>query len=172
MVGLAAVGMASTSEAVVRSGMLFFLMSYAVTNLGAFFAIIAITNKINSDEISDFSGMIKRAPVLSVALSFCLISLIGLPPTGGLIAKIYIFQRCCTARLAVAGYCRGDKQLYLGFLLSKDRESGVGGNTCFRGKSAVIMGSENCRLVLPAGCIDGHYSRRFYRDSRIGSKDF
>jgi NADH-quinone oxidoreductase subunit N len=67
-------------------------MSYAVTNLGAFFAIIAITNKINSDEISDFSGMIKRAPLLALALSFCLISLIGLPPTGGLIAKIYIFN--------------------------------------------------------------------------------
>jgi len=93
MVGLATVGMAATSDTVAgRSGLIFFLMSYAVTNLGAFFAIIAITNKINSDEINDFSGMIKRTPLLALALSFCLISLIGLPPTGGLIAKIYIFS--------------------------------------------------------------------------------
>jgi NADH-quinone oxidoreductase subunit N len=92
MVGLATVGMASTDAVAGRSGLLFFLMSYAVTNLGAFFAIIAITNKVDSDEISDFAGMIKRAPLLVVGLSFCLISLIGLPPTGGLIAKIYIFS--------------------------------------------------------------------------------
>jgi NADH-quinone oxidoreductase subunit N len=92
MVGLATVGMASTDAMAGRNGLLFFLMSYAVTNLGAFFAIIAITNKINNDEINDFSGMIKRAPLLSLALSFCLVSLIGLPPTSGLIAKIYIFS--------------------------------------------------------------------------------
>ena len=91
MVGLAAIGTATLTGGV-RSGLLFFLMSYVVTNLGAFIAIIAITNKLNSDEISDFAGMIKRAPVLAVALSFCLISLIGLPPTSGLIAKIYIFN--------------------------------------------------------------------------------
>ncbi len=34
----------------------------------------------------------KRAPLLSAALTLCLISLIGLPPTAGLIAKIYIFS--------------------------------------------------------------------------------
>jgi NADH-quinone oxidoreductase subunit N len=36
--------------------------------------------------------MIKRSPWLAVALSLCLLSLIGLPPTSGLIAKIYIFN--------------------------------------------------------------------------------
>ena len=93
MVGLATVGMASSADLIAgRSELMFFLMSYAATNLGAFFAIIAITNKINSDEINDFTGMIKRAPLLALGLSFCLISLIGLPPTGGLIAKIYIFS--------------------------------------------------------------------------------
>jgi NADH-quinone oxidoreductase subunit N len=90
MVGLAAIGSAANAD--VRAGLMFFFMSYIVTNLGAFFAIIAITNKINSDEIKDFTGMIKRAPLLAVALSLCLISLIGLPPTSGLLAKIYIFN--------------------------------------------------------------------------------
>jgi len=91
MVGLAAIGSAAGMPDI-RSGILFFLMSYIVTNLGAFFAIIAITSKINSDEITDFTGMVKRAPILAAALSFCLISLIGLPPTSGLFAKIYIFN--------------------------------------------------------------------------------
>jgi NADH-quinone oxidoreductase subunit N len=92
MVGLATVGMAANLGNAGQSGILFFLMSYSFTNLGAFIAIIAITNKIDSDNIDDFAGMNKRAPVLAVALSFCLISLIGLPPTGGLIAKVYIFS--------------------------------------------------------------------------------
>jgi NADH-quinone oxidoreductase subunit N len=92
MVGLATVGMAVGNDAVGQSGLLFFLMSYAVTNLGAFIAVIAISNKIDSDSIDDYAGMRKRAPLLAVALSFCLISLIGLPPTAGLIAKIYIFS--------------------------------------------------------------------------------
>jgi NADH-quinone oxidoreductase subunit N len=92
MVGLATVGMAVGNDAVGQSGLLFFLMSYAVTNLGAFIAVIAISNKINSDEINDYTGMGKLAPVLALALTLCLISLIGLPPTAGLIAKIYIFS--------------------------------------------------------------------------------
>jgi len=92
MVGLATVGMAVGNDAVGQSGLLFFLMSYAVTNLGAFIAVIAISNKIDSDSIGDYTGMGKRAPLLAAALTLCLISLIGLPPTAGLIAKIYIFS--------------------------------------------------------------------------------
>jgi NADH-quinone oxidoreductase subunit N len=92
MIGLATVGMAANVNTAGQSGIVFFLMSYAMTNLGAFIAIIAITNKLDSDNIDEFAGMAKRAPVLAVALSFCLLSLIGLPPTGGLIAKIYIFS--------------------------------------------------------------------------------
>jgi NADH-quinone oxidoreductase subunit N len=75
-----------------QSGLIFFLMSYAVTNLGAFIAVIAISNTIDSDEINKYTGMGKRAPLLAAALTLCLISLIGLPPTAGLIAKIYIFS--------------------------------------------------------------------------------
>ncbi|MBM3148418.1 MAG: NADH-quinone oxidoreductase subunit N [Chloroflexi bacterium] len=92
MVGLATVGMAAGADALGRSGLLFFLMSYTVTNLGAFIAVIAMSNKINSDMINDFTGMGKRAPLLAIALTLCLVSLTGLPPTAGLIAKIYIFS--------------------------------------------------------------------------------
>jgi NADH-quinone oxidoreductase subunit N len=92
MVGLAAIGMGSLADSTLRSGLLFFLLSYTLTNLGAFIAIIAISNKINSDRIEDYTGMGKRAPMLAVALTLCMISLTGLPPTAGLIAKIYIFN--------------------------------------------------------------------------------
>ncbi|OGO43321.1 MAG: NADH-quinone oxidoreductase subunit N [Chloroflexi bacterium RBG_16_60_22] len=92
MVGLATFGFAPASSVLGQSGILFFLASYALTNLGAFIAVIAISNKIGSDEIADFAGMFKRAPVLALALTFCLVSLIGMPPAAGFMAKFYIFS--------------------------------------------------------------------------------
>jgi NADH-quinone oxidoreductase subunit N len=88
-VGLAAVAMGSTLGA---SGVLFFLGTYVATNLGAFFAVIAISERIGSYQISDYAGLIKRSPVLSAILVLCLLSLTGIPPTAGFIAKIYIFN--------------------------------------------------------------------------------
>jgi len=92
MVGLATMGVSPAADVLGRSGVLFFLAGYAVANLGAFIAIIAISNKLDSDLIQDFSGMIKRAPLLALALSLCLISLIGMPPAAGFMAKFYIFS--------------------------------------------------------------------------------
>jgi len=92
MVGLAAMGVSPAADILGRSSVLFFLAGYAVANLGAFAAIIAISNKLDSDLIQDYSGMIKRAPLLSLALSLCLISLIGMPPAAGFMAKFYIFS--------------------------------------------------------------------------------
>ena len=75
-----------------QKGVLFFLASYALTNLGAFIAIITISNKINGDEIADYAGMGRRAPVLALGLTLCLISLIGMPPAAGFMAKFFVFR--------------------------------------------------------------------------------
>jgi len=92
MVGLATLGFASSSSIQGQSGILFFLASYSLTNLGAFIVVITISNKIDSDMIADYSGMGKRAPVLALAMTLCLISLIGMPPAAGFMAKFYIFS--------------------------------------------------------------------------------
>ncbi|MBA7577006.1 NAD(P)H-quinone oxidoreductase subunit 2 [subsurface metagenome] len=92
LVGLATVGFVAASDVAGRSGLLFFLASYALTNLGAFTAIIAISGKVDSDLIKDYTGMGKRAPFLALALTLCLISLIGMPPAAGFMAKFYIFS--------------------------------------------------------------------------------
>jgi len=92
MVGIATVGLSPAADIVGRSSILFFLAGYALTNLGAFIAIIAISNKLDSDLIDDYSGMGKRAPLLALALTLCLVSLIGLPPAAGFMAKFYIFS--------------------------------------------------------------------------------
>jgi NADH-quinone oxidoreductase subunit N len=92
MLGLATMGMASISSMAGQSGLLFFLAGYTATNLGAFFAVIAISEKTGSDNIEDYAGMGKTSPLLALALSFCLMSLIGIPPTVGFMAKFYLFS--------------------------------------------------------------------------------
>ncbi len=92
MVGLATMGLSPAADVLGRSGVLFFLASYTVANMGAFIAIIAISNKLDSDQIQDYSGISKRAPLLALALTLCLISLIGMPPAAGFMAKFYIFS--------------------------------------------------------------------------------
>ncbi len=86
MVGLAAANAAG------QSGIMFYLVVYALANLGAFIVIIAISNMIDSDEINDYSGMIKRAPALALVLAVFLISLTGIPPTAGFMGKLFVFN--------------------------------------------------------------------------------
>jgi len=73
------------------SSVLFYLGAYTAANLTAFFAIIAISSRIESDQIDDYAGMVRRSPFLAVALALALVALIGVPPTSIFIAKIYVF---------------------------------------------------------------------------------
>ena len=57
----------------------------------AFVAIMALLNRAKGERIQDLSGMASRAPFLAFALTFALVSLIGLPPTGLFVGKIYLF---------------------------------------------------------------------------------
>jgi len=100
LVGLAAISAVTSGNTQLgASGVVFFLATYAFTNLGAFFAVMAISQRTDSDEIADYAGMGRRAPVAAAVLAFCLLSLTGLPPTAGFIAKLYIFNAAVQAHL-------------------------------------------------------------------------
>jgi NADH-quinone oxidoreductase subunit N len=99
LIGLAAVAAEDPQLLLGTSSVVFFLGTYAFTNLGAFMAIIAISNKIGSDEIDDYKGVYKRSPFLALGLAACLISLTGIPPTAGFIAKVYVFNAAVQADL-------------------------------------------------------------------------
>jgi len=93
LVGLAAISATTDGDSQLgAAGVVFFLATYAFTNLGAFLAVMAIENRTGSSEIEDYAGLGRRAPVLALVLTFCLLSLTGLPPTAGFIAKLYIFN--------------------------------------------------------------------------------
>jgi NADH-quinone oxidoreductase subunit N len=70
---------------------LFYLLVYAVMNLGAFMFVSAINNSIKSEELSDYAGLGFRAPWAAVMMFIFLVSLVGLPPTAGFIGKLYLF---------------------------------------------------------------------------------
>jgi NADH-quinone oxidoreductase subunit N len=97
LIGLAAVAAEDPQALLGTSSVVFFLGTYAFTNLGAFIAIIAISNKIRSDQISDYAGVAKRSPWLAAGLAVCLISLTGIPPTAGFWAKVYVFNAAVQA---------------------------------------------------------------------------
>jgi NADH-quinone oxidoreductase subunit N len=60
--------------------------------LAAFVAIIAISNRIGSDNIADYAGLARRSPLVALVLVVAMLSLVGLPPTAGFVAKLYIFN--------------------------------------------------------------------------------
>ena len=71
-----------------------------MTNLAAFFAIMAIMERTRSELIESFAGMSQRAPWLALALSIALLSLTGIPPTVGFMAKLFVFGAAIKADLA------------------------------------------------------------------------
>src|SRR5258707_688169 len=74
-----------------NSAVLFFILVYVVTNLGAFAGIIALANATGGERIEDFRGLAKRAPLLSACTALCLLSLAGIPPMAGFCRKVFIF---------------------------------------------------------------------------------
>ena len=73
------------------SGVLVYLLVYLAANLGAFAVVIAIEHKIGSNQISDYAGLILRSPLLAGTMVVFLLSLIGIPGTGGFIGKMMVF---------------------------------------------------------------------------------
>lgn len=73
------------------SGVLLYLLVYLVANLGAFAVVIAFELQTKSNEIEDYSGLIKRSPLLAGTMVIFLLSLIGIPGTGGFIGKFLVF---------------------------------------------------------------------------------
>lgn len=64
-------------------------LAYLVMNLGAFAIVISVCDATGTRELSGFAGLARRSPYLSALLVLFLISLAGIPPTAGFVAKFY-----------------------------------------------------------------------------------
>jgi len=73
------------------SSMVFYLLVYLFMNLGGFACVILFSLRTGTDEISEYSGLYQKDPLLTLALSLCLLSLGGIPPLAGFFGKLYLF---------------------------------------------------------------------------------
>jgi NADH-quinone oxidoreductase subunit N len=72
---------------------LFYLFSYLVTNFGVWGVVIALEKSEGKGlEISDYAGLAKKYPALAAAMTVFMLSLIGFPPTLGMVGKFYLFR--------------------------------------------------------------------------------
>jgi proton-translocating NADH-quinone oxidoreductase chain N len=78
---------------------LLFLFAYLFTNLGLFAVVIVLENNMGTSEIADYAGLIRRSPFLAIALLIFFLSLIGIPPTGGFMGKLFVFGAAINQQL-------------------------------------------------------------------------
>jgi NADH-quinone oxidoreductase subunit N len=97
------------------ASMLLYFMVYFLMNLGAFYIVMVVADRIGSEHIDDYNGLGKRAPVLAVALSVFLVSLTGLPPLAGFVGKWLLFSAVMDGQfywLAIVGVINSAISLY------------------------------------------------------------
>ncbi|HKD03924.1 MAG TPA: NADH-quinone oxidoreductase subunit N [Terriglobales bacterium] len=79
---------------------MFYIASYAAMNVGAFAVVSHFAGAAERYvTLEDYAGLERRSPVLAAALTIFLLSLIGIPVTGGFFAKFYVFSAALRAKL-------------------------------------------------------------------------
>jgi NADH-quinone oxidoreductase subunit N len=97
MMGLAAMTPGGATSGL--SSVMYYLLVYAFTNIGAFAVVIAVSRYVEGEDLSHYGGLAQRAPVLAAVLAICLLSLAGIPPLAGFFAKMYLFWAAAQAGL-------------------------------------------------------------------------
>ena len=88
--GYLLMGVVALSENGAR-GLLIYLVAYLVMNLGAFLVVTLVHLHDGSFDLRDYPGLYRRAPLLTLAMAFFLLSLVGIPPFVGFLGKLYVF---------------------------------------------------------------------------------
>jgi len=95
LVGFVGAGLATTTEQrdTAIAAVAFYMLTYAVTNLGAFAIVTLIAQKNDRrTEFDDYNGIGFKSPVLAFSLSLFMLSLLGMPLTAGFIGKVLVFR--------------------------------------------------------------------------------
>lgn len=106
----------TAGNAVGTAGVLFYMLSYAFMNIGAFAIIILVGKKGEANNnVSDYAGFGYKHPILGIAMCIFLFSLAGIPPAAGFIGKFYLFSGAVQAGyiwLAVIGVLNSAASVY------------------------------------------------------------
>jgi NADH-quinone oxidoreductase subunit N len=81
---------------------LFYLLAYTFTTAGTF-GVITLCERAGEEavEVRDYAGLGRRHPLLALALSLFLLSLVGIPPLAGFVGKFYLFGSAIRAGFVV-----------------------------------------------------------------------
>jgi NADH-quinone oxidoreductase subunit N len=94
MIGIVAVSQAKESLPIPQLGIasvVFYMLAYLLTNLAAFGIVMAVGRVTGSDEYDSYHGLSRRSPWLALIMLTAFLSLAGMPPFGGFIAKVLVF---------------------------------------------------------------------------------
>ena len=112
--GYILIGLLAVSQLGLTS-VIFYLVAYLLTNLAAFGVVLVFGRITGSDEIADYAGLSRRAPGLALIMLVAFLSLAGMPPLAGFIAKVFVFAAAVQADyvwLAVVGVLNSIIGLY------------------------------------------------------------
>ena len=95
LAGVAAMGLGAATA---QSALVYYLFAYSITTMGAF-AVVAYVGSRDRERllIDDWAGLGARHPGAALAMTVCLLSLGGMPPTGGFFGKFYVFKSAMEA---------------------------------------------------------------------------
>jgi NADH-quinone oxidoreductase subunit N len=88
--GYTLIGVVALSQLGAAS-VVFYLAAYIATNLLAFGIVMAFSRVTGLDELKDYSGLSRRNPFLALMMLAAFLSLAGMPPFGGFVAKVFVF---------------------------------------------------------------------------------
>jgi NADH-quinone oxidoreductase subunit N len=132
------------------NSILFYSAVYSVATIVAFLILYIVSEKSGSTDITAFNGLAKRNPAMAVGMTMALLSMAGIPPLSGFMAKYYIFANAV-------------QEGYLGLIIFAIAMSLVGVYYYFRIIIAMFLG-ENTEgdalklnplqnILLVAGCL-------------------
>lgn len=73
------------------ASVIYYVLVYIFSNLGAFGVAIAISNEKGKENIDEYNGLYKTNPGLSLIMTLALFSLAGIPPVAGFFGKFFLF---------------------------------------------------------------------------------
>jgi NADH-quinone oxidoreductase subunit N len=74
------------------SSLLYYVITYALTTLGAFGVVAVVQQQTGGERLSDFAGLSRRSPGLALCMMVFILSLAGIPPLAGFFGKFYVFS--------------------------------------------------------------------------------
>ena len=90
MIGVVASGASGESTGI--SAALFYMMAYLFTNLGVFAVVLVVERQEGQGVmLEDYKGLARRKPLLAMVFAYFMLSLTGIPPSGGFSAKFSVF---------------------------------------------------------------------------------